>query len=105
MTHKTIMVIAGLAMTLSNALDKCYIGCYRDDRYRDFEKRVSGRHNVASCRTACSKLQYTYFSVQYGSECFCGNEYATAPQYKLLDDSKCVRKGYPAGTGAAWSNS
>lgn len=83
----------------------CYIGCFKDDRSRDLDKRIGGAHNVDTCRRECSKLNYTYFSVQYGTECRCGNNYATQSKYLRLDDSKCRRSGYPAGQGGAWANS
>lgn len=83
----------------------CYIGCYRDNSKRDMEKMVAGSYNVDTCRVACSRLEYTYFSVQYGSQCFCGNDYSTEKVYERLDDSKCKRSGFPAGQGGAWANS
>jgi len=90
---------------LETRFGMCYIGCYKDDSQRDMEKRVSGSFNVMECRAQCSRLEYKYFSVQWGSQCFCGNNYATKSQYERLDDSKCQRTGYPAGQGGSWANS
>jgi len=84
---------------------KCYIGCYRDDRERDMEKRVHDNSTVDQCRVECARQKYKYFSVQYGKQCFCGNNYATKDIYKKLEDSACKRKGYPVGHGGAWANS
>merc|ERR1719499_496781 len=84
---------------------KCYIGCYRDNKNRDMQKRIQGKFTVDTCRAACSAQKFKYFAVQWGDECFCGNTYATDKAYERLEDAACTKKGYPAGHGGFWAQS
>ena len=77
-----------------------YIGCYVDDGHRDLKKFIGSGHNQITCNSACQ--DYTYFSLQYYGQCFCGNGYSTKPQYVKKPDSEC---GGARGHGTAWRNS
>merc|ERR1711879_292158 len=78
----------------------CYIGCYKDNGHRDFQKMLSGKYTIDTCRPACAKLNFKYFSMQYGHECFCDNSYSTPPDtYIQVDDGECIRQGYAEGDG------
>ena len=51
-----------------------YLGCYRDNtENRDLQRFIGAPHKPMSCMMAC--LEYKYFGLQYGGECYCGNSY------------------------------
>jgi len=83
----------------------CYQGCYTDDKWRDLRHRISGQHDVKSCRAKCSERGYAYFGVQYGNECRCDHTFGTPSRYRKISDDQCKRGGFPDGTGGAWLNS
>ena len=76
------------------------IGCYVDDDQRDLKKFIGSGYNQVTCNSACQ--DYTYFSLQYYGQCFCGNDYSTKPQYIKKPDSEC---GGAWSNGKAWRNS
>jgi hypothetical protein len=52
-----------------------YKGCFNDKPDRDVRSQLyQGRFNIQQCYTACSP-HFKYFSLQYGSQCFCGNSF------------------------------
>ncbi|CAJ1970367.1 unnamed protein product [Cylindrotheca closterium] len=53
-----------------------YIGC-RNDLASNRDLDVLGSHysSVAECKALCLDIGFTYFGVQYGEQCFCGNSY------------------------------
>ena len=89
-----------------------YIGCYVDDPNRDlkhgpgesltdFLTGESFRNFTSStCNEKCKG--YSYFSLQYGGQCFCGNAYATSYNYQKRPDSEC---GGVNGLGGIFRNS
>ena len=77
-----------------------YIGCYVDDGQRDLKKFIGSGYNQLTCNSACQ--DYTYFSLQFYGQCFCGNDYSTKAQYVKKPDSGC---GGARGHGTAWRNS
>ena len=80
-----------------------YIGCYVDDSNRDLGHGPGERpkiYDALSCNVECKG--YRYFSLQNQGQCFCGNAYATASQYKKMPDGEC---GGAKGIGKAWRNS
>ena len=90
---------------LCNETDPRYIGCYADDGFRDLDKiprldHGSQRFTISSCNNECKG--YRYFSLQFGGQCFCGDEYATAPKYQKRPDEEC---GGVSGDGGFWRNS
>jgi len=64
--------------------NQCSIGCFVDDSKRDMDKYLGRGHDVTKCRNKCADLRYTYFAVQHNDQCFCGNAFSTAPQYKRV---------------------
>eukprot|EP00927_Polykrikos_kofoidii_P066853 TRINITY_DN62416_c0_g1_i1.p1 TRINITY_DN62416_c0_g1~~TRINITY_DN62416_c0_g1_i1.p1 ORF type:complete len:1421 (+),score=207.37 TRINITY_DN62416_c0_g1_i1:65-4264(+) len=76
-----------------DAILNAYIGCYKDDLYRDME--VVARHvqdpsapfDTATCAQAC--VAFVYMSLQ-NAVCYCGNAYATSPAYVKTLDSECA---------------
>ena len=66
-----------------------YMGCYRDDSYRDLQVYLSkNKQSLASCGKLCSG--YNFFALQNKGYCYCGNAYGTHPSYERLDDSFCT---------------
>ena len=56
-----------------------YLGCYLDKHPgRQLERRVyKGADNTPEkCEAICRNANYSYFGLQYGKECFCGNALA-----------------------------
>ena len=81
--------------------DPTYIGCFTDDSRRDLShgpKKYG--YDQSSCNEACEK--YTYFALQDGGWCVCGNDYGTESQYVQKHDSEC---GGPNGLGGGGRNS
>ena len=67
-----------------------FVGCYRDDTTRDFKVRKNDVGRIFECQVQCAG--YTYYAVQNGAACFCGNAYATADQYSKIDNALCKEK-------------
>ena len=81
--------------------DPTYIGCFTDDSRRDLShgpKKYG--YDQSSCNEACEK--YTYFALQDGGWCVCGNDYGTESQYVQKHDKEC---GGPNGLGGGGRNS
>ena len=97
-----IDIIFLLTDTSKNCLRKeeTYIGCYVDDGQRDLKKFIGSGYNQLTCNSACQ--DYSYFSLQYYGQCFCGNDYSTKPQYVKKPDSEC---GGARSNGRGWRNS
>ena len=77
-----------------------YIGCYQDDRSRDFNygPREYG-YDVDTCRAACTS--YEYFALQNDGWCSCDNSYSTPPsQYPRRADRDCGK----TRKGGGWAN-
>jgi len=49
-----------------------FLGCRKDDRSRDLDTQM-GPGSTAECNVACRG--YSFFSMQAGGQCFCGNEF------------------------------
>ena len=58
------------------------------------------KYDASSCNAECKG--YNYFSLQAQGQCFCGNAFATSPQYEKRPDAEC---GGAKGIGRAWRNS
>jgi len=75
-----------------------YLGCYKDDKDRDLDHYKGWGKNQADCTSLCR--DFKYFSMQNGSECWCGNGYATEGKYSKRPDSECGQ----TRLGGAWRN-
>ncbi|KAL8855582.1 MAG: hypothetical protein Q9178_007774 [Gyalolechia marmorata] len=71
-----------------------YQGCYTDNtsgRVLTGKSQSVSTNTYASCATYCSG--YTYFGVEYGSECYCGNQFtnptALAPKGEIECNKRC----------------
>ena len=77
-----------------------------DDRNRDLDHGPGDStpistwtHDALTCNEECKK--FTYFSLQYGGQCFCGDSYSTASKYQKRPDSEC---GDADGKGGVFRN-
>eukprot|EP00927_Polykrikos_kofoidii_P038384 TRINITY_DN32728_c0_g1_i1.p1 TRINITY_DN32728_c0_g1~~TRINITY_DN32728_c0_g1_i1.p1 ORF type:complete len:1493 (-),score=253.48 TRINITY_DN32728_c0_g1_i1:383-4786(-) len=70
-----------------------YVGCYIDDAHHDMEFQVYVRGAATAvfttriCAQAC--VAFKYMALQNGA-CYCGDTYATAPQYTKIADAECA---------------
>lgn len=64
-------------------------GCYADksDNHRllDSASFADDAMTVETCAGFCSNLRYKYFGLEYGRECYCGDDYSG----DVLSDSEC----------------
>jgi predicted RND superfamily exporter protein len=78
-----------------------YVGCYRDDRSRDFKEgprrygwqthskygEYFSNHTTSTCRQFCK--DYDYFALQQSGYCMCSNDYYRYWKYSIRPDSEC----------------
>jgi hypothetical protein len=91
-----------------------YKGCFLDNNTSERPRDLNGHYwtdksmTVEACVASCREKNFSFAAVQYGSHCFCGNDYG---RYGALDgkgarrcDTPC--SGDPARMcGGAWANS
>ena len=82
-----------------------YIGCYQDNgNPYDFPDGPMylgvGKMTQTACNNACQ--EYSYFALQDGGWCYCGNKYGTTSQHVKRPDSEC---GGPKNVGRSGRNS
>ncbi|KAI1723811.1 WSC domain-containing protein [Ditylenchus destructor] len=62
----------------NNSATYSYVGCFKDSpRSRlltGYKYNFAGYNNVKMCVQACLRAGYIYAGVEYGVECFCGND-------------------------------
>ena len=81
-----------------------WVGCYRDDANRDLgEGPKDYGYTPETCADACQA--YSYFGLQNGGWCNCGNSYGSSDTYPRLSPEECSLNGGDYYLGAAWSNS
>jgi len=87
-----------------------YVGCFVDDGSRDLDHGPGGEGGVgytfATCNAACQG--YSFMSLQWGGQCFCGDAYGTASQYAEVP-GECTQIRQPCSDashscGGAWRN-
>ena len=63
--------------------------CYIDGKNRILTKKLQALsdNTPSKCKSECSKLYYSLAGVQYGTECFCGNE--LAGHAKIASSNDC----------------
>ena len=96
----TILSVLGL-VALTTASPE-YIGCYADEDDRDLPHNLAASvTSVSMCAAACG-CKYSYAGVQYGSECWCGDNYGS-----YGESSACTMScaDGETGCGGAFSNS
>ncbi|CAK9784334.1 hypothetical protein CC85DRAFT_291707 [Cutaneotrichosporon oleaginosum] len=67
----------------------CHFDCYDGmNRYLPHFAYSSNRNSPRKCTKACAAAGYKFAGVQFGKECWCGNEIGG----QLTDDSECFVK-------------
>ena len=66
-------------------LDKPYHGCFIDQGARILPDNLIGADDMTAEKCAAHCADYSYFGVEYGRECWCGN----APPITLTAESEC----------------
>jgi hypothetical protein len=83
-----------------------YLGCFKDATARDLDGRMLNRDNMtpALCFSYCREEGYTFAGLQYGRQCYCGQNfgrYGKAPN----EDCALPCAGNPAQRcGGFWRN-
>ena len=72
-----------LNLSLISVTNTGYMGCFIDKRDRALPKDfISDRRmNIEMCLRHCESKGHTYAGVQYGQECWCGNENDNPKRY------------------------
>ncbi|WP_456324772.1 PAN domain-containing protein [Desulfonauticus submarinus] len=108
-SKSNVQISKGLAF--NDDLSKYYIGCFKDSgdpsgtQGRDLDGFMYGSKDMTPemCIDICSKRNFKYASVQYSTQCFCGNSYgkygpANNCNMKCSGDSDKICGGF-------WANS
>lgn len=83
---------------------KRFVGCFMDDSKRDF-KALSWDTSPKKCVEMAEAKGLKYFSLQWGKECFGGNDY---PDREKRPDKECSKKckhDSKVTCGNGWRNS
>jgi hypothetical protein len=64
-----------------------HIGCYKDGRSRAIGSGGGNNHDQESCRKVAIAKNHLFFGLQYGGQCFTGNEY---DRYGKDSPNKCT---------------
>ena len=101
---KSILIISYLFITLTciltvNIPAQQFLGCYIDDIERDVNSKAAPVLNIEACQDFCKG--YNFFALQAGSQCFCGNKYASKLKYTRVADTECGANKM----GGGWRNS
>ncbi|PIC25002.1 hypothetical protein B9Z55_018100 [Caenorhabditis nigoni] len=66
------------------------IGCFLDKKdarvLKEFEYKFPNSNSKSTCRKNCYKAGFLYYGLEFGSECFCGNDVANATE---IDSGEC----------------
>lgn len=68
-----------------------YLGCFRDTSERIF-KTLHSLHVTDSKKTCidwCQAEGFVYAGLEYGTECYCGNQLPRLPNHPKIDESVC----------------
>ncbi|GMR59205.1 hypothetical protein PMAYCL1PPCAC_29400, partial [Pristionchus mayeri] len=77
-----------------------YIGCYADSKGKRLLDGHSftwkGDNSREKCGLLCSRAGYVYYGVEFGVECFCGNEMSGG---RRIEGERCQTHHCPMGGG------
>uniref|UniRef100_A0A8R1DHR7 protein xylosyltransferase n=2 Tax=Caenorhabditis japonica TaxID=281687 RepID=A0A8R1DHR7_CAEJA len=66
------------------------IGCFADKKearvLNDFEYKFPQQNSKETCRKHCYKAGFVYYGLEFGHECFCGNDLTNSTK---IDDKEC----------------
>jgi len=67
-----------------------YLGCYKNDEFRNLPHLGRGPGGTqAECSRLCAMKGYTLMGLEYGGECWCGDQLNSADKYSKVSDSEC----------------
>ena len=86
-----------------------YVGCYKDGNPRAMDVQFPGvNYNPESCLHASVGFNYSYFSLQYGGECWASNDYYNVIKYgpsnQCTMDCRHPNPSYPGSCGGSLAN-
>lgn len=104
------MTRKNLSHVESHGKGRDYVGCFRDKgdsagtRGRDLDRfALFGVMDIDKCIHLCGAKGFAYAGVQYGSQCFCDNDYG---KYGKADNCNMPCNGNPKEIcGGKWANS
>ncbi|PAA60591.1 hypothetical protein BOX15_Mlig004080g1, partial [Macrostomum lignano] len=83
-----------------------YIGCFLDSANRDLPKLAGkGKMRIQKCYQLCRQKNMAYFGLQYGNQCWCGNEYGKHGGRRASECNKRCSGDSKQKCGASWRNS
>ncbi len=78
------------------------IGCFRDGPDRRLKKYIPGNHDYITCHDAAIRARKRYFAVQYGGQCFLGNNLRRAKSYGRQPEHLCAERSWNRRNGSKW---
>jgi len=84
-----------------------YVGCYVDTSDRDLNgyNTTDGSMTPGQCLSICQSQNYTYYGVQYGSYCFCGDSYGKYGSVSYDECNMPCAGDSSTDCGGTWRNS
>jgi len=87
-----------------------YMGCYKDEKSRDLQIFLGNGLTVRQCFDKAKDLANRFVGLQYGNECWSGNNPGTygklsASQCSMVGNTDDEYLGHPVNWGNAWANS
>jgi len=113
-TSGTTTPISSSTVGTAASTDPIYLGCYQDSTDRILPKSYPNQTSVAACIALAKAGGYKYAGLQYGGECWAGNNIPTSTK---LDNTVCQtacdggnggnKSGYGSGggCGGTWASS
>uniref|UniRef100_A0A1I8JDN6 WSC domain-containing protein n=1 Tax=Macrostomum lignano TaxID=282301 RepID=A0A1I8JDN6_9PLAT len=101
-------VYATGVVVASKAAGVKYVGCFKDNRYRDLPVVYTANYKTtkAYCFRYCRAKGYRYFGLQNGNACTCGNTVGRYGKAKSKDCARSTCKGDKRSKcGGPWRNS
>uniref|UniRef100_A0A1I8JEG4 WSC domain-containing protein n=1 Tax=Macrostomum lignano TaxID=282301 RepID=A0A1I8JEG4_9PLAT len=88
-------VYATGVVVASKAAGVKYVGCFKDNRYRDLPVVYTANYKTtkAYCFRYCRAKGYRYFGLQNGNACTCGNTVGRYGKAKSKDCARSTCKG------------
>jgi len=68
------------------------VGCYRDGPDRRLVNYLGKGFTHEQCRDKAIEMDYPYYGLQYGGECFIDKDLDRATSYGKIDESNCLMK-------------
>ena len=83
---------------------RAYLGCFGDAIPRDLSVFGMEPGSVAGCRNLCKDMGFVFSAIQYGVQCYCGNNYLNYAYFSGCNTA-CSVDPTESGCGGEWANS